>query len=156
VLLSARGADAPEAARIVSSEGLAGIVLAGAPGPGVVARTRDALGASGYLGRSVHGSPGAAVHEDTLTFSVFAPVFVPRTEPGTKVPAGLAELAAWCRAGRGPVLALGGIDGARAAACLAVGAAGLAGIAAFFGPLESVAQDVAGFAAASASHPHAC
>jgi thiamine-phosphate pyrophosphorylase len=142
-----------DAARLVSSEGLAGIVLGGDPEPRVVAAARDALGAAGWLGRSVHGAPGRAMEGAPPTFHVFAPVFVPRTDPGTKRAGGLSQLAAWCGAGHGPVLALGGIDGARAAACLAAGAAGLAGISAFFGPLEGVAQDVGAFAAASASHP---
>ena len=62
-------------------------------------------------------------------FAVFAPVFEKREHPDSR-PAGLAALRAACEANI-PVLALGGVTVANAAACLEVGAAGIAGIRLF-------------------------
>ena len=99
-----------------------------------------------WLGRSCHGAPrpGHALVDYTL----FAPVFAPTTAqpgrpPGSKIPAGLAALRAWTAAPGAVIYALGGISPANAAACLAAGAHGLAGIGVFFGEPGQVAQDVA-------------
>jgi thiamine-phosphate pyrophosphorylase len=66
---------------------------------------------------------------DCATFAVFAPVFEKKDSPGI-VPAGLKGLEEACRAPI-PVLALGGINLENAAACLEVGAAGIAAIRLF-------------------------
>ncbi len=99
-----------------------------------------------WLGRSCHGAPqpGHALVDYTL----FAPVFAPTTgQPsrplGSKLPAGLDALRTWTAAPGACVFALGGVGPVTAAACLAAGAHGLAGIGVFFGEPGQVAQDVA-------------
>ena len=62
-------------------------------------------------------------------FAVFAPVFEKKTAPHIR-PLGLQELASACRASI-PVLALGGVTLANAAACIEAGAAGIAAIRLF-------------------------
>lgn len=107
----------------------------------------DSPPASGpWLGRSAHGAPQPG--HDLVDYTLFAPVFAPTTtQPGrpsgSKIPAGLAALRAWTTAPGAVVYALGGISPANAAACLAAGAHGLAGIGVFFGAPGQVAQDVA-------------
>ena len=99
-----------------------------------------------WLGRSCHGAPqpGHALVDYTL----FAPIFAPTTgQPsrplGSKLPAGLDALRTWTAAPGACVFALGGVGPVTAAACLAAGAHGLAGIGVFFGEPGQVAQDVA-------------
>jgi thiamine-phosphate pyrophosphorylase len=62
-------------------------------------------------------------------FAVFAPVFEKKDAPAVR-PRGLAALHEACTA-KIPVLALGGVTTGNAASCLAVGAAGIAGIRLF-------------------------
>jgi thiamine-phosphate diphosphorylase len=83
------------------------------------------------LGRSVHSAAAAAqAAEDGADFVLFGPVFETPTHPGRGV--GLEGLAAAVRAAPGlPVLAIGGIDREKGAACLAAGAAGYAAIRLF-------------------------
>lgn len=105
------------------------------------------------LGRSCHGAPQPG-HGD-VDYTLFAPVFAPTTAPAGKTPAGLTALRAWTRAPGARVFALGGVGPATAAACLAAGAWGLAGIGVFFGEPARVEQDVAAlreFVAAHARH----
>jgi thiamine monophosphate synthase len=63
---------------------------------------------------------------------VFGPVFATASHPGREA-AGLAALGEVAAAVRIPVLAIGGIDRARAQACLEVGAGGFAAIGYFRG-----------------------
>jgi|GEM_PF-1656412 len=103
-------------------------------------------GSGPWLGRSCHGDPQPG--HDLVDYTLFAPVFAPTTaQPGrpsgSKIPAGLVALRAWTAAAGAVVYALGGISPANAAACLAAGAHGLAGIGVFFGQPGQVAQDVA-------------
>jgi thiamine-phosphate pyrophosphorylase len=95
------------------------------------------------IGASCHSAEeatrGAAEAAD---FAVFAPVF---EKKGT-APAGLNALGQACRA-QIPVLALGGVTLENAGACLAAGAAGIAGIHLFQeNSIADVVQRVAGLA----------
>jgi thiamine-phosphate pyrophosphorylase len=62
------------------------------------------------------------------SFAVFSPIF---DSPGKGMPVGLTKLAEAAGAVKMPVLALGGVSRANAAACIAAGAAGVAGISLF-------------------------
>lgn len=65
---------------------------------------------------------------EAASFAVFSPVF---ESPGKGAPVGLGKLAEAAHAVQIPVLALGGITRANAPACVAAGAAGIAGISLF-------------------------
>ncbi len=92
---------------------------------------RRLLGPSRLVGRSVH-SLQAAVEAEAggADYVIFGPVFETPTHPG-RSGLGLDRLAAVAAEIRIPVLAIGGVDSGRAAACLAAGAAGFAAIRAF-------------------------
>ncbi len=64
-------------------------------------------------------------------YVVFGPVFSPLSKPAGLEPKGLDELARAAKAVRIPVLALGGVTRENTAACVAAGAAGIAGISLF-------------------------
>lgn len=151
-LLGVDASAIDEAARLVIDERFAGVILRGDPDRTALLRARDRLRSAAWLGRSVH-DPDAGDH-DLCDFSVLGPIFAPHTGKGfTTTPLGLAAL------GHVPadafVFALGGIDASCAAACLAAGAHGLAGIRSFFGPPQTVAQDVAAFCTALQTATHA-
>ena len=118
---------------------LAGLHLRGDPDRATLhrARAHQAL-----LGRACHGDPQPG--HDLVDYTLFAPVFAPRTAANVpKPPAGLAALARWTADPRAHIIALGGITPATAPACLAAGARGLAGISGLFGDPAQVEQDVA-------------
>ncbi len=71
--------------------------------------------------------------EESATFAVFGPIFT----TGSKQPLGLAALREAASAVHIPVLALGGISGSRIRECMDQGAAGIAGIGLFQGPLQT-------------------
>ncbi len=142
-LLSCAAPDLEAGVRRVESGEFAGLQLRGDPGPSEVLRARRRLGVEPLLGASVHGSPRPLPSE--LDYACVAPVFRPFSAPG-KPPLGLAGLEGWVRAAGCPVVALGGIDPARAPSCLRAGAAALAGITTFFGDPARVAQDVGALA----------
>jgi thiamine monophosphate synthase len=124
--------------------GLAGLHLRGDPPPALLPDLRRRV--RGLLGRACHGAPQPG-HEH-VDYTLLAPIFPPTTaQPGlplgSKRPIGLDGLRAWTLDPRAVVVALGGIGPATAAACLAGGAAALAGIGVFFGPPDRVEQDVA-------------
>jgi len=100
------------------------------------ARVR-ALSAAWTLGKSMHdGDDAAGPESSAIDYWLFAPVFAPMSKgAGADAPeagaAGLAALARVTAASPRPVVALGGIDATRAAACAAAGAAGVGAISVF-------------------------
>ena len=79
-------------------------------------------------GASCHSMEEVVAAEiDGADFVVFGPVFA----TGDKTPVGLEALRAAASAVRIPVFALGGVTEGNAAACIAAGAAGIAGIRLF-------------------------
>ncbi len=109
--------------------GAAGVQLPEADIPTVDARAL--LGPDRLLGRSVHSLPAAKQAEaEGADFVVFGPVFPTASHPG-QAPVGLGALGDVCLGLRIPVLAIGGVDGARSQECLAAGAQGFAAIGYF-------------------------
>jgi len=103
------------------------------------------------LAISTHAVAEVSRHHDAtrLSFMVFGPVFETPSKRPYGPPLGLTALRDACATGA-PVLAIGGLDGERARACQAAGAAGVAVIravlsavdpgramAGFFGAIES-------------------
>lgn len=101
------------------------------PARGLTIGDARALAPPGFLvGLSCHSPAEArAAAVAGADFCVLGPVFATPSKPGAS-PLGTAALAV-ARELTMPVLALGGVDEARAAACMAAGAAGLAGIRLF-------------------------
>ena len=100
-----------------------------------------------------HGVPLLGASRHTVTdldsaracdYVVFGPVFAPVSYRSQRAPHGIEGLVGACGVAQIPVLALGGVDSARAADCLDAGAWGVAGIGAF-GP----DADLAGLAIAA-------
>jgi thiamine-phosphate pyrophosphorylase len=93
----------------------------------LVREARRALGDRALVGVSAHSRTdimaAAAVGADYVTLS---PVFVSQSKPGYGPPLGLERFQEMISGCRIPVLALGGITAARAASCMAAGAAGIA------------------------------
>jgi thiamine-phosphate pyrophosphorylase len=124
-----------------TSCGVAGVVLRGDPDRAVLERARATLGDRAWLARSTH-----AIADDhaLVDWTVLGPIFVPHTaKPHGAVPLGPEVLAQATRPAGARVVAIGGIDRHGAAACVAAGAWGLAGIRSFFGPPDEVVEDVA-------------
>lgn len=96
-----------------------------------VAAARRMVGPGRLVGRSTHSIAAAReAEEQGADYVVFGPVFASASHPGQR-PAGLTALRAVAAAVRVPVLAIGGVDAGRAAACLGAGAAGFAAIGYF-------------------------
>jgi thiamine monophosphate synthase len=128
-VLVAVDADAIAAAvDVVVAHGLAGMQVRGDPSEEVLVRARDSIGGR-LLGRSVHGDPDAL--HGLVDYSVFAPVFAPRTEEA-KAAAGLPALQRWTADPRAWIVALGGVTASTAGACVDAGARGVASISSFF------------------------
>lgn len=101
-----------------------------------VAAARRLLGDGLLVGRSVHSVAAASEAESQgADYVVFGPVFASDSHPG-QTPVGLEALREVVRAVAIPVLAIGGVDAARAAKCIEVGAAGFAAIGYFAGNVE--------------------
>lgn len=95
------------------------------------AAARAALGPGAILGLSITAtSQIAAVDPDHVDYLGVGPIFATATKPDAAPPMGLAGLAA-CRAQAAlPIVAIGGIDGANAAAVIGAGADGIAVVSA--------------------------
>jgi thiamine-phosphate pyrophosphorylase len=118
-------------ASVTAHEDIAAVIAAEAdgvhlPGGGDPAAERRRL-PRGLIGVSAHTPDEAAAQlaagADYVTLS---PIFLSASKPGYGPAVGLDALAAAARLSRGPIIALGGIDAANAAACLTAGARGIA------------------------------
>lgn len=93
-----------------------------------VAAARRLLPRPRLVGRSVHSLAAALEAEaEGADYVIFGPVFETPSHPG-RPPAGLEALRLVAGTVRIPVLAIGGVDAARAEDCLRAGAAGFAAI----------------------------
>jgi thiamine-phosphate pyrophosphorylase len=91
------------------------------------AEARDFL-----IGVSCHSLEAAkSAAGEGADYLFFGPVFATPSKAAFGAPQGLEPLAEVCRAVSTPVLAIGGITVANAAACLAAGASGIAAIRLF-------------------------
>lgn len=116
---------------VALAAGAAGVHLRANCLPAPRART---LVPRGFLiGRSVHSlaEAQAVEAEGGCDYLVFGAVFPSTSKPEGHQPAGLAALRQVCDAVRLPVVAIGGIDGARASDAARAGAKGVAGIEVF-------------------------
>lgn len=105
--------------------GAAGVHL---PSQGLAAARVRAWRPDWLIGRSVH--VGDAVGDSSADYLVFGTVYPSASKPGRQ-PDGVPALARAVRAATMPVVAIGGITPARAEACAAAGAAGVAAIGLF-------------------------
>ncbi|PRP93809.1 thiamine-phosphate pyrophosphorylase [Enhygromyxa salina] len=122
---------------------LAGVQLRADPSLETCRSWRAALGPGATIGRSVHG-PTPGLPDPSVDYTCLAPIYAPNTRlPGeAKRPIGLDGLRAWA-ATCDELIALGGIAADNAAACLAAGASGVAGIRLFFGRMAPTQDNVA-------------
>jgi thiamine-phosphate pyrophosphorylase len=133
VILRARGTAVRvlvnDRADIAMAAGADGVHLRADAVPSARVRT---LSAAWTLGRSMHdGDDAAGPESSAIDYWLFAPVFAPMSKGPEAGAAGLAALARVTAASPRPVVALGGIDATRAAACAAAGAAGVGAISVF-------------------------
>ena len=107
-----------------------------------VARVRAAVGEGLRIGASTHSeSEVRKAERQGADYVLFGPVFETPSKRGMGEAKGLPGLAAAVRAaGKMPVLAVGGIDAARAARCLEVGARGVAVIRAVLAAADPALQ----------------
>ncbi len=108
--------------------GAAGLHLPGGGGLGDrLAEARRALGPGALLGASTHSfEEAAAAAVAGADYVTLSPVFESASKPGYGPALGPAGLAAMTARLGVPAIALGGVGGGNAGACLAAGAAGVA------------------------------
>lgn len=102
--------------------GAAGVHLSAG---GDIAKARAALGPAALIGRSAHGREEMAAAAGA-SYATLSPIFPSLSKPGYGPALGLETLAEWSGTATLPVVALGGVDVATAAACRRAGAAGVA------------------------------
>lgn len=130
-----------DAAACAREAGLAGVVLRGDPDRTALLRARELLGSDAWIARSAHA---VADDHDLCDWTVLGPVFAPHTaKPQGSTPLGTDVITRAAAVGGARIVAIGGVDHRTAAACLAAGAWGLAGIRSFFGARDEVHEDVA-------------
>jgi thiamine-phosphate pyrophosphorylase len=112
---------------VALAAGAAGVHLpAGSPPPHL---WRTIVPPGFLIGVSCHSIEEVrAAEQEDADYVVFGPVFQPLSKPSAEPALGLGQLARAAESARIPVLALGGLTRENAADCIAVGAAGLAGI----------------------------
>ena len=103
--------------------GAGGVHLPGGGDP-VLARRRFP---AGLIGVSAHSPREAAAQiEAGADYATLSPIFLTASKPGYGPAVGLDALAEAARLAPGPIIALGGIDEEKIAACRAAGAGGIA------------------------------
>lgn len=91
------------------------------------ASARALLGPGAQIGVSVHAAEEAAAAEAAgASYVHLAPIFAPRSKPGTRPPLGPGAIRAARAAGARRIFAQGGVDAGNAAELWRAGAAGLA------------------------------
>ncbi len=97
------------------------------PDAGRIAEARHRLGPTALIGVSTHSLDEAKrAQQGGASFVTYGPVFATPSKKRYGAPQGLANLHAVCAGLSIPVIALGGIDEARARACMEAGASGVA------------------------------
>jgi thiamine-phosphate pyrophosphorylase len=122
----------PESATLALAAGAGGVHLAGKPRAGAASRVRQAF-RDAIISVPCHNLEDIYVaSQEQVDLMLFSPVF--EKISGTALAQGLEGLRLACVAARGiPVFALGGVTAASVQDCIAVGAAGIAGIRLFAG-----------------------
>jgi thiamine-phosphate pyrophosphorylase len=141
VAQASAGVPAPRDAKIIVNSRVDVALAAGASGAHLPAGSPapvvwQSVVPPGFLiGVSCHTLDEVRTAEqEGAHYVVFGPVFAPLSKPSDLQPRGLDQLARAASSVQIPVLALGGITHANTAACIAAGAAGIAGISLFSDP----------------------
>jgi thiamine-phosphate diphosphorylase len=121
---------------VALATGIAGVHLpSSAP---ACARVREIVPAEFLIGRSIHLADLTCLRErrEACDYLLFGTVFPSQSKRHGHAVAGVASLAAVCEAASAPVLAIGGVDAARAEEAARAGAAGIAAIGLFADPVR--------------------